>query len=1012
MARLSRRADGAGYGAGGALCGAAGAGVFGAALARHLFESAPPSLGLFAGWPAVVLLAGLAALSGWRLARGLGERWPALTPLFLPLAGLLAPDVNPLRSGVLLFGSLLLVLLWLAPSPWDGEKPRRSLGIGEFGLGVSLLALYLLTLSPTVGEADAFEFQVSVARLGIAHGNGYPLLILFGKLFEGLPLGGTQAWRVNLSSAVAAAAAAVGVMAIARRLGAGVRPAGLAAFALGAAPSLWARATEIEAYPLNAALMTACLYLGLSLIDDSAFDPAASHLPLPVLAFIFGLSLTNHLTALMLAPALGFAGLAWLHAGWKRGLLPAALRQLPLAALAFLLGLSVYLYIPLRWPAVGGGEPFTVERLLYFVRGGEAAAQFDPWLPLKEPQRFGYVFRKLTTEFTPAGFALMLLGLAAAFFARSPAPPPLSAAVPSPRRPAGLFLLLAGLGHLYFVLAYNPPEPDFGDFFIAPYTVAAVFIALGLQSSVSFLSRIFPAPIPLLASLALTLFALLPLASLWSNGPRLDLSAGNDRLALGAYTLRQPLATGAALLADPKRFAAPYYLQISERLRPDLEIMLLPDEAAYRAALDERIAAGQTVYLARYLPDLGAGYSLRSVGPLAEVSPAPFLTPPAMRHPLSATLAAGVDLIGYDLEPLDLGPASPRTFALTLYWRAPRTPDASLAVYLRLLDSSGAAAWQDSGALPVNGLYPTNAWRPGETISDFRLLSLPPTLAPGPYQLQAGLFPPFQSVKTGWADVATLPVTAPASAPEPPHRLRARLGENWLVGYEAPETALPDAPVTVTLYWERGEAETVTAFGETRSLAAWPRGAIAPAAYTLRTPPDGEALALTVETGRPARCGWLAPETAGCALPPIRLAGEALPAGAVNFDDQLVLRRATLETPEVARGGVVRVTLEWQGLRTMAESYTVFVHLVGPDGRLYGQRDYWPVEGTRLTTSWPPGEIILDPYTVALPADAPPGAYTVHIGLYRLETLQRLPVLNAAGAPLDDKVVLPGLTVR
>jgi hypothetical protein len=119
-----------------------------------------------------------------------------------------------------------------------------------------------------------------------------------------------------------------------------------------------------------------------------------------------------------------------------------------------------------------------------------------------------------------------------------------------------------------------------------------------------------------------------------------------------------------------------------------------------------------------------------------------------------------------------------------------------------------------------------------------------------------------------------------------------------------------------------------------------------------------------------------------------------------------------LETAQVERGGLVRVNLEWQALQTMRESYTVFVHLVGPDGRLYGQRDYWPVEGTRLTSSWQPGEIIRDPHEVRLAPDAPDGPYTVHIGLYLLETLQRLPLLNADSLPLDDKLVLTGLTVR
>jgi len=134
--------------------------------------------------------------------------------------------------------------------------------------------------------------------------------------------------------------------------------------------------------------------------------------------------------------------------------------------------------------------------------------------------------------------------------------------------------------------------------------------------------------------------------------------------------------------------------------------------------------------------------------------------------------------------------------------------------------------------------------------------------------------------------------------------------------------------------------------------------------------------------------------------------------GAVNFDNQLILRGAVIETPVVERGGSVNVTLEWQGLQTITEDYTVFVQLVGPDGRLHGQVDFYPVKGTLATSHWIPGQLIQDPYTVTLAADAPRGEYTVHVGMYLLATLERLPVLNADGMPMDDRVALTGLTVK
>lgn len=971
---------------------AVGGGVCGLALARGLFEAQPLVFGLAATWPGALL-----ALAGGGVVAVLAERRrapgaPTLAalPLCLPLLGLVTTEVDPARAFVLVAGAVALSAFWL--SGLGGGSTRRGVWAAGLALSAALTAVYALTLAPVVGEADPFEFQVNVARLGVAHGNGYPLLLLVGKAFEGLPLGGTQAWRVNASAAAAMVSAALGVWALARRYGAASWAAALAALAFGLAPSVWARAVEIEAYALNAALLTGLLLLAFVLLD-----PATEAAPrvLWALAFVFGLALTNHLTALMAAPALAWAAGVWLWR-WRRAV-PAGrwLSQgVLMPALFFGLGLAVYLYLPLRWPALNGGEALSLEQFIYFLRGGEAAGQFDPWLPFKEPQRFAYVARKIVAEFGGVGLALTAVG-AAATLARPP------------RAAQGLPLILAYLGYGYFVLAYDPPEPDFSDFFIATYVIAAVWLAVGADRVAAGLRRLLPPAAGAAEVVTATGLAILPLAALWTGLPRFDYTQARARYAQGVYTLQQPLAPNAVVLADPKRFAAPYYLQAAEGIRPDLDIRVLPDEATYRAVLDEQIAAGTTVYLARYLPGLGSGYALRSVGPLAEVAPAPQLTPPALAQGPAVTLANGIQLAGHHLE------AGPGLARLTLLWHAPATPEAHLAVYLRVRDAAGQVVWQNAGRVPVSGLYPTNAWRPGEYVSDYHEIALDPSWPPGAYTVQAGLFPPFApEPDQGWATVAPLTVTVSAEPARPPRPVRARFGEQWLMGYAAPESALPGAALPVTLYWLRGADETVTAFGETRSLAGWPPGAVAPVRYLLPAPAEAEAVALEVQTGAAAVCGWLAAPGPGCGLPPVRLTGAALPAGAVNYNHELVLRSVALDRQTLAPGEALGVVLEWQGLRQMTTSYTVFVHLVGPDGRLYGQRDYWPVEGTRLTPTWTPGEIIRDPYQVVLNPDAPPGAYTVHIGLYQLETLERLPVLNAEGEPLDDKVVKSGVVVE
>jgi hypothetical protein len=1047
------------------LVAALSSGSYGLALSRFLFERDPVRGAFFGEWPGALLSAGLGAGLGMLLVmRFRRVSAGACLALLLPLFWLFAPDVNLLRSLTLLLGALVLSGLLI----FFTTEHEKSAGLGiralrGWGLGVALFCLYLLTLAPTVGEADTFEFQVGIARLGIAHGSGYPLLMLIGKAFSLLPAGGTLAFRANLTSAFFGALAAVGVERVARRLGAHPLTALLVGLAFGVSPTLWSRAVEVEAYTLNAAFVVGILYFLIQLVDGSGrHGPRTARL----LAFTLGLSLTNHLTTLVLAPACLLA----LLVNYRQSLIADGASRIsrltyPVSLLAFfLLGLSVYLYLPIRWPAVNHGELLSWQQFVNLLSGGEARGAFQWTLPFTDASRFSIVWRKVAGEYGWAGLGLAALGMIA--LAARPHPPPTGASSDDEvhrrergsHKSAALILGLAYAGYAYFALAFNVPDPDFSAFLIPIHLIAAVLMGLGVQALLDAQSAMHRAPRPVLSRwvfcIAHCALCLLPLRSVWLTLPRVDQSRDWEKYRLG-LEIFQPLPPQAAtVLADSEKIAPLYYLQVAEGVRPDLDIIVLPDEASYRTVLDERVAAGQTVYLGRYLPGLGGAYALRSRGPLAEVSPEPF-TPEAyaadswVQVPLPATLAPNIQLLGYQEFPeaIYVGDDLP----LTLYWGAETTVNDNYLVNLRLVNGEGQVAWQSAGRVPVGSLYPANAWRPGEVISDYHSLPIRADLAPGDYALEVGLFPPFQVPKTGWVEVASVKVApytrispapalpfpdhasrrarglgctveisstrlpcAPRREPaSPSHPLRARFGDDWLLGYDAPESAPPGSRQTLTLYWLRtGGAESVTAFGETRSLAAWPPGSLVPLRYELAMPEAGDHFTLRVETGEPARCGWLAPITPGCAMPPIRLAGEAIAEGAINFDHQLVLTRATLDTPVVARGGQVEVTLHWQGLKTIAENYTVFVHLLGPDGLVHGQVDAWPVAGTLATSQWTPGQPIEDHYRIPLDSDAPSGDYSVEVGLYLLATLERLPVLNAEGAPVDDKVLIHGLAVR
>ncbi|MBK8900055.1 MAG: hypothetical protein IPM53_02615 [Anaerolineaceae bacterium] len=130
----------------------------------------------------------------------------------------------------------------------------------------------------------------------------------------------------------------------------------------------------------------------------------------------------------------------------------------------------------------------------------------------------------------------------------------------------------------------------------------------------------------------------------------------------------------------------------------------------------------------------------------------------------------------------------------------------------------------------------------------------------------------------------------------------------------------------------------------------------------------------------------------------------------LRFGEAIILKGYTLGETTRQPGDIVEVTLFWETADPLQNRYKVFLHLLDENGNLVSQRDSEPGGGLALTTTWPPGEIIVDNHGLLLPSGLPPGSYRLQLGLYDLANpANRLPITTPDGE--TDAYLLATITV-
>lgn len=283
-------------------------------------------------------------------------------------------------------------------------------------VGIIAFAVYIMTLAPTVWFIDSGELAAVATTLGIAHPTGYPLFTIIGHIFTLIPIGSSEIYRLNLMSAFFCS---LGIFmfwmlirffmqngTIAEDKPAAKQPkskstkspaatikekitaipdimvytvSGFAALVLAFSKTYWAAANSVEVYPLHVFFLSTLMFIFMKAVfstkrneNEGSFITQNKYYL--IFAFLLGLSFTNHLTTILLAPAC-LTLFFYTNLYNKQRLY----KLLGFMAVCFVVGFSVYLYLPIRAnmnPTLIWGNPYNFERFYWHITG----KQFSVWI--------------------------------------------------------------------------------------------------------------------------------------------------------------------------------------------------------------------------------------------------------------------------------------------------------------------------------------------------------------------------------------------------------------------------------------------------------------------------------------------------------------------------------------------------------------------------------------------------------------------------------------------------------
>ena len=250
----------------------------------------------------------------------------------------------------------------------------------------------------------------------------------------------------------------------------------------------------------------------------------------------------------------------------------------------------------------------------------------------------------------------------------------------------------------------------------------------------------------------------------WLNGhfrETMSLSAGNKLAVLyeppGAAT-----RTLTATFAPLQPLAAPAGLQGYDQILQDVRPGDILNVAVYgplaanaklslaSAVFPGRAFPGQTRFALpisaatpagelpiALIPSSGPAIPMSSVHVESHQPPAAPVPVPVLPRPVNRSFGGSAIITSYNVSSSPTSPGQPLT--ITLQWQDQQPFSDDYTVFVHLLDSANnVIAQRDSQ--PQDGKNPTVQWTPGQTIDDPYQLTLPPSIKPGDYGIEVGLY--------------------------------------------------------------------------------------------------------------------------------------------------------------------------------------------------------------------------------------------------------------------------------